>query len=75
MKRNPVQFQKGLSLGEFMQHYGNEFRCGHPAASMLVVDVVDGRHFYLETSCRDLRTEDGACGLEGWLFDPKPLQP
>ena len=27
MKRNPVQFQKGLSLNEFLEHYGDEDKC------------------------------------------------
>lgn len=27
MKRNPVQFQKGLSLNAFMEHYGDEEKC------------------------------------------------
>ena len=27
MKRNPVQFQKGLSLNEFLEHCGAEDKC------------------------------------------------
>ena len=27
MKRNPVQFQKGLSIPEFVKHYGSEQQC------------------------------------------------
>ena len=27
MKRNPVQFQKGLSLNAFLEHYGKEEKC------------------------------------------------
>ena len=27
MKRNQVQFQKGLSLNEFLKHYGTEEQC------------------------------------------------
>ena len=29
MKRNRVQFQKGLSPGKFLQHYGSEGLCEH----------------------------------------------
>ncbi len=27
MKKNPVQFQKGFSLADFMDHYGTEAQC------------------------------------------------
>ncbi|MCY4227904.1 MAG: hypothetical protein OXF20_09495 [Gammaproteobacteria bacterium] len=27
MKHNPVEFRKGLSLDEFLEHYGDEDKC------------------------------------------------
>jgi len=39
MKRNPVQFRKGLSLNEFLEHYGDEDKC-HDALFRLRVPTL-----------------------------------
>ncbi|ATG90053.1 hypothetical protein MKLM6_1816 [Methylomonas koyamae] len=47
MKKNPIQFQKGFSLTDFMKRYGSEIQCaealfrlaGRPAFNALAAVV------------------------------------
>ena len=48
-----------------------EITCTHPAASLVKVSPVSGRVTTTHLAADKVRAEDGACGPEGALFDPR----
>ena len=39
MKKNPIQFQKGFSLPDFVKRYGTESQCAEALSSPRQVDL------------------------------------